>query len=752
MAQYWTCPHCGANLDSGERCDCQDTAQETGPPQRNQSPTHHQNHSTAGERLSIRKGGKGMKILKLTLENFQGIRKASFVFDGQSAIIYGNNAAGKTTVFNSVTWLLYGRASTETSGYTPKTRGGPDGFLHNLNHSAYGEFVTASGEMVTLQKIFHEVWKKKRGNAREEFSGHTIDYFLNGVPVKEKEYSAAVLAFCGEDREKQEILTRPSYFSMELPWKRRREILLDVCGDVSDADVIANTPALRELPDFLRMPGTADKLYSIDEYRKIANARRREINKELDGIPARIDEAAKALPDLKDVDAASVEQTIRDLQERIKELTGERAAALRGDDSGSTIRNAIANIRTQIAEGKAKHTHAQTEQNAQTNAAIVEAQNEASKHRRAKEEAEVELYIEYSDRERLSKRREELRAEYHAIFHEFWNPESEICPTCGQALPVEKVEQMRSDFNLSRSTRLAAKEKQGQQEASRDMIAARDKRITELKATVDAEEAARKEAEQRVRDLEAQLVPAPPYEQTTEYASLNRQIDTLQKRLDKQESGSSEAVAAIDEQIRKADAELQRAQENRSKLETDKQQRARISELKAREKELSAKLEHTEKGLYLCDEFTKAKVALLTERINSKFHRLRFQLFVTQSNGGVDECCEVLVPNNEGTLVPYQYANKAAKVNAGLEIIETLSRHWNMTMPVFVDDAEGVQAVEKVSTQLIRLVVPPSWESLSEMVHSALVQKYGSEMSAAATYEAENNQRRLEIREPTEAA
>lgn len=23
MAQYWTCPNCGANLDPGERCDCE---------------------------------------------------------------------------------------------------------------------------------------------------------------------------------------------------------------------------------------------------------------------------------------------------------------------------------------------------------------------------------------------------------------------------------------------------------------------------------------------------------------------------------------------------------------------------------------------------------------------------------------------------------------------------------------------------------------------------------------------------------
>ena len=555
MAQYRTCPHCGANLDPDERCDCQDaldTEQETGPPKQNQPPNQHQNYNTAGEQLSIREGGRGMKILNLTLENFQGIRKASFAFDGHSASIYGNNGAGKTTVFNAVTWLLYGRASTDAANFTPKTRGGPDGYLHRLEHSAYGEFVTGSGEMVTLRKVFHEVYKKKRGSASAELTGHTTDYFINGVPFKEKEYTAAVLAFCGEDREKQEILTRPTYFSEKLPWKRRREILLEVCGDVSNEDVIANTPALRELPDFLRMPGTADTLYSIDEYRKIANGRRKEINKELDTIPARIDEATKAIPDLNGVDAASVEQTISDLRKRIAELTGERAAALRGDASDSTLRNAIANIRTQIAEGKAKHIQAQTEQNAKTNAAIVEAQSEAARHRRAKEDADLDLQRERAKRERLSKRRDELTAEYRTVFSEHWDPASEICPTCGQTLPAERITQMQSDFNLRRSNRLAEINRKGKTEADKSMIAACDERIVALQATINEEESARAAADMCAIELEVQLLPALPYEKTTEYTSLTRQIDTFQKRLEKLESGSSEAVAAIDERIRNA--------------------------------------------------------------------------------------------------------------------------------------------------------------------------------------------------------
>ena len=103
---------------------------------------------------------------------------------------------------------------------------------------------------------------------------------------------------------------------------------------------------------------------------------------------------------------------------------------------------------------------------------------------------------------------------------------------------------------------------------------------------------------------------------TTEYESLNRQIAVLRERLNQKASVVSAAVAGFDEQIRAAEDALNLALENRSKLETAKQQKERVAQLEAREKELSAEFERTEQGLYLRDEFTKAKVSMLTERIN----------------------------------------------------------------------------------------------------------------------------------------
>ena len=137
-----------------------------------------------------------MKIKSLRLENFQGIVHAEFDFDGLSASIYGDNATGKTTVFNALTWLLFDKASTGAKNFTPKTKGA-GGDLHNLDHTAEASFIMPSGEIATFKKVYHEVWKKKRGSSTEEFDGHTVDFFIDGVPVKEKQYTSTLQDYCG---------------------------------------------------------------------------------------------------------------------------------------------------------------------------------------------------------------------------------------------------------------------------------------------------------------------------------------------------------------------------------------------------------------------------------------------------------------------------------------------------------------------------------------------------------------------------
>lgn len=313
-----------------------------------------------------------MELLTLSLENFQGLKHEEIQLDGHSASIYGRNASGKTTIFNAITWLLFGKPSTWAKNWDPKTKG-PNGDLHNLEHSATGTFRLDDGQTVILKKTFHEVWKRKRGSAAEEYSGNTIDYQINGVPCKEKEYTAAVQEYCGGE-ETMKLLTMPDYFPSVMDWQKRREILLDICGDVSDADVIDSTPELKELPEFLKMPGSAAKLYKVDEYRKIAAAKKTDLNKKIEAIPNRIDEATRAID--KDLPAAEdLADKLAAAEAEEAKIAEEKRAILAGDTS--ELRSSLANAKADYAAAKAAY--------------IEEGSEARAEHRKAQEKAENEL-------------------------------------------------------------------------------------------------------------------------------------------------------------------------------------------------------------------------------------------------------------------------------------------------------------------------------------------------------------------------
>ncbi|GHU51673.1 hypothetical protein AGMMS49975_05850 [Clostridia bacterium] len=137
------------------------------------------------------------------------------------------------------------------------------------------------------------------------------------------------------------------------------------------------------------------------------------------------------------------------------------------------------------------------------------------------------------------------------------------------------------------------------------------------------------------------------------------------------------------------------------------------TELEDEEKALGKKYEEAERALFLCEKFTRVKSALLNDKINEKFSTVRFQLFKQNiTNDGIDDICDVLVPSDAGAFVPFGDANKAARLNAGIEIIGVLGKHYGIELPIFVDNAESVTRIIPTKGQLIRLVVSESDQAL----------------------------------------
>ena len=643
-----------------------------------------------------------MELLTLSLENFQGLKHEEIQLDGHSASIYGRNASGKTTIFNAITWLLFGKPSTWAKNWDPKTKG-PNGDLHNLEHSATGTFRLDDGQTVTLKKVFREVWKRKRGSAAEEYSGNTIDYQIDGVPCKEKEYMAAVQEYCSGE-ETMKLLTMPDYFPSVMDWQKRREILLDICGDVSDADVIASTPELAGLPEFLKMPGSTTRLYKVDEYRKIAAAKKTDLNKKIEAIPNRIDEASRAIDkDLPTPEDLAAKLAAAEAEET--KIAEEKRAILAGDTS--ELRSSLANAKADYAAAKAEYIEEGSEARAEHRKAQEKAESELLEAKTEAANATADARRKKADLEHMKARRETILAEYKEAAAETWDEHREICPTCGQALPEEKVEELRADFLQRRSAKLEAINAKGKKEASKEAIAQLEQDIAALEEKATAAEARADKIYTSRKEP-----PRPDFSETDRGQAIAKTIQTISGQIEAAEQKQSTALREVNERQQAAMNSCRQIRYMQSQAEAAQRQRQRITELEAEEKSLAAEYEKTEQGVYLCEVFVKTKVALLTERINSKFKSVSFQLFREQTNGGVADCCEVLVPGEGGAMVPYSTANKAAVVNAGLEIIATLSHHYGVRLPIVVDNAESVTELLPVDSQVIRLVVSAEDESL----------------------------------------
>ncbi len=644
-----------------------------------------------------------MKLINLKLENFQGLKSAEFEFNGKSVNIYGDNATGKTTVFNALTWLLFDKASTGAKGFTPKTKT-LTGDVHYLEHAVEADFRLNNGRLITLRKVFHGVYKKKRGLAAVEFTGHTTDYFVDGVPNSEKEYTTTLINY-GDTIEKMKTLTIPSYFAEDISWETRRQILLDLCGNISDIDIIRDTPELGQLLVYLLIPGTTDRYYSISEYRKIITTKKTEINRELQDIPGRIDEATRALPDITSINKDVINHTIKKLVEQKNVLDVEKTQVLGNDTMVFNIKTQIAELNTELARAQVAYITSNNNLNNETYTmiAVVEKEQVAANTRLIN--AKNDLKIAKQLIEHMTSQREKLLAEYKTIQSSVWNENAATCPTCQRLLQEEKILELRETFNLKKSIRLEEINQLGQNEASLALIATQTELVEMLEKTIIKEENSIKNFATQLATLHDQLQTLSPFETTAEYVKLTEQIAVLHEEAQNVDKRMQELTMIFTEKTHILQTEIQTQNELKSRFVVATIQQKRINELATREKELTRQYEILEQGIYLCEKFIKTKVSLLTERINSKFQSVSFRLFIEQLNGGIREDCEVMIPSEDGSLVPFAFANHGARVNAGLEIIDTLSRYWSMTMPVFIDNAESITKLLPVDTQVIRLVV-----------------------------------------------
>lgn len=661
-----------------------------------------------------------MKLIKLELQNFQGIRRFALDAYGENCTIYGTNGVGKTTIANALTWLLFDKPYTGEKGYTPKTVGEDGRELHHLDHKASAAFMKEDGSQVTLTKVFHEVWKKKRGSATEEFSGHVTDAYIDGVPVSTKEYRTTLDAMCPP--EKAKVLTDPRYFAKTMRWDDRRKILLEICGDVTDDEVIDSNPALSDLRECLRKPGGVES-YTVDEYQRIAASRKAELNRELTIIPARIDETLKSIPDLDGVpDEEIITRQINTLERQKMDLMTS-AAVTTEDDRARELHRQIDDITNRILKGRIAYREGLEFKNRTYNDEIRELGKTiaAADADMAASESRARHLADQIDS--MKREREQLLRRHAEVKARAWHGDT-ICPACGQPMPENKIQEAMERFNVQRSRELTEINELGQR-CSKSAIAELEDRLAAVRAATDEAVRRKEQAAAKLEKAKAVVESDPTYEDTEEYAALQAEKAAVAAKLAEAGTDTAQSKEAARAAVEALTRRVEELQEKRLLHVTARDRRARLAELEKQEKDIAAEYERFEHGAYLCEEFTRTKVSMLDERINIRFKSVRFRLFKTQINGGIADCCDVLCPTTSG-LIPYDSANNAAQIQAGCEIAGILSRHWGLDLPMVIDNAEAIVGPINTDAQVIRLVVSEKDKYLRIELDDAMNRQIGA--------------------------
>lgn len=631
-----------------------------------------------------------MKLTKLELLNFKGLKSFAINLNGD-VVIRGDNATGKTTVFDSVCWLLFGKDSLDRADFEIKTLDGGEP-IHKVNHEVTGTFTLDEGGTVELKRVYREKYSSPRGG-EVTLTGHTTDYFVDGVPKKEKEYKEIVSSLIDESIFK--LITNPLYFNETYSWQNRRKLLLEMCGDIDDISVINSRDDLRRLAELLEGR-------TVDDHRKVVAAKKTAINKELDMIPVRIDEAMRNKPEIVS-DKAKLIRDIETLSAGIGEVEKQKAIIQNGFSSAekeSKIRDI--NLQLEVQRSKVLSDYHKQKQRLRdeyeaslTKLKMVEVDRYRCTDRRDELNKEIE---------RESKRIATLQSEFDTFNAQQFNKES--CPTCGQALPADKQAVLEAEFNTNKSKKLeewkvliesAVKLKENYEEQQEIMVSKIDNLTTEVSQYSDA---------YNVKFKEYEAYSEPNVEYDPVYADLNAQLFLLE--IDDEPGAEAEELAKLDEELSSMKSKKAGLETELNKFKLIDDINHRILELENQQQKLVAEKNALDEASFLMDEFIKVKVNMLEENINSRFKLARFKMFNVMLNGNVEECCETTYKG-----VPYRSMNNAARINVGLDIINALTSYYKVNAPVFIDNAEAVTEFVPVNSQTIKLIVDESKPQLT---------------------------------------
>lgn len=656
---------------------------------------------------------KRIVLKSLTLVNFRGEKERTTNFGEHETFIMGENGLGKSRHFDAFMWLLFGKDVMDRKDYEIKSRvdGKP---LQHVNCEVSGILMVDGVEM-KLRRAYVEDWVKPHGQLELKFKGNHTECAVNDVPMNVTEYKKRINGIVDDGLFK--MITNPLFFA-GMPWQKQREQLFALAGTITDAEVASDNPDYQALLDKLTGKDMAG-------YRKEVAQKKAKAKKELEQIQPRIDQTQKLMPaenDWKAIEAkiGELDEQILSIDTQLQDKAEAERIAFEGERKKKDQCNSIiaqqSNILFKAKQAAQEDANAKNAARNQLAQKVKEANTLVGSKQRNADVLEEELKGYQSKKAEYNAEMVKLRAEWHEQNKRKYDG-STICPHCGQPLPESMVKDAESKFNDDVK---AEKDKINAKGTKyKGLVETLDAKIAAAQASLDAanKELAEAQAElaaakKSLADAGEEVKPVVVNPQSIpEWVELQKQYDAIHATIAKPKDDGEDETGEEGEKQPDANEVLKQQKKalvderdgkrlELSARDTIAKYKANIKELEEQGKKLAQEIASFEKEEFVMDGFTKAKIDECEKRINGMFGHVTFKLYDYTLEGNAVETCVPLVNG-----VPFFVANTAAKVNAGLDIINALCKFYNVSAPIFIDGRESVNNLIETESQIINLVV-----------------------------------------------
>lgn len=674
---------------------------------------------------------KKIEVREIRLTDFKGQSEKKIEFRHRT-VVSGKNGCGKTTLADAHMWEFCDKDYSLKSN--PDIR--PDDGRECLPRVDID--LVIDGKPVSVAK-FQKRTESKPKDGKPGKVALSNKYEINGVPKAERDFKAD-LKERGFDFENFLMLSHMEIFT-DLKDADARKILFSMSDGAgkTDLEIAKTVPDCAELVPLL-------ETYKADEIKAMNSATLKKAEEQLKAIPNQIIgmEQSKV-----DADVAELELQKNALQEQISGL--EKQIAQAGNEKAREIKTELAGLRTKLLEidSKAKADLLKKKSSVCNKVSALELDRIIKTSELNKKTSALESLR--AQKKELLEKLQNARTQYPKIKDTEWDNtvlesiKSEtfkdaeaICPTCGQNLPPEQIEQLKSRFEQIKQERINQQlkaKKEWEQDKKRkldEVIQAGNKASAGMKEAHKQEETLTSEISKLAGELEQiktsldtenknlEAIPKEPdLSGNAEYQQILASIKEKQQELNSLDDGE-EAKKQLSEQLSGKKQELEAVNQRIGEANNNTRIDEQIEKLQESQKQYAQNKADAQMILDELKSLSMAKNTALEDAVNQYFDSVKVKLFDTQKNGEVVDACIWYVQDKDGDWKKLiGNANTALMMKGKIAIMDGLQKFYGVSYPIFVDCAAELDnsslAGIKADAQLIFLKVAEGDMTVTEV-------------------------------------